>query len=48
MENKSSLFLKILDVIKELEGSLFIKVSLLLNKDQVEIELGALRDAWRV
>ena len=36
MENKSVLFLKILDIIKELEGPLLIKDSMLLNKDQVE------------
>jgi len=39
MKKKSSLFLKALDVIKELEGPLLIKESKLLNKDQVETKL---------
>ena len=36
MENKSVLFLKFIDMIKELEGPILIKDSMLLNKDQVE------------
>jgi hypothetical protein len=45
-ERKSALFLKNLDIIKELEGPLLIKDSMLLNKDQVEEELSVLRVAW--
>jgi hypothetical protein len=36
MENKSVLFLKFIDMIKELEGPILIKDSMLLNKNQVE------------
>jgi hypothetical protein len=46
MENKILLFLKVLDAIKEWEGLILIRKSMLLNKDQMEIELGALRAAW--
>jgi hypothetical protein len=33
MEKKSTLFLRVLDVVKEMEGPLLIKDSMLLNKD---------------
>jgi hypothetical protein len=45
-EKKNALFLKVLDIMKELEGLLLIKESMLLNKDQVEAELSVLRVAW--
>jgi hypothetical protein len=45
-EKKNALFLKVLDIMKELEGPLLIKESMLLNKDQVEAELSVLRVAW--
>jgi len=41
------LLLKFIDVIKKQEGPLLIRKSMLLNKDQVETELGALRDTLR-
>jgi hypothetical protein len=46
MEKKIIVFLKVLDIIKELEGPILIKYSMFLSKDQVEIELGVLRVAW--
>jgi hypothetical protein len=45
-KKKSALFLKDLDIIKELEGLLLIKESMLLNKDLVEVELSVLRVTW--
>jgi len=40
------LFLKVVDIVKELEGPPLIIDSMLLTRDQMEVELGILGDAW--
>jgi hypothetical protein len=45
-DSKQKIWLGIIIVIKEREGLILIRKSMLLNKDQMEIELGALRAAW--
>jgi hypothetical protein len=43
---KSTLFLKVVDIVKELEGPTLIRDSTLLTKDQMEAELSTLKVAW--
>jgi hypothetical protein len=43
---RSTLFLKVADIVKELKGPPLIRDSMLLTRDQMEVELGILRVAW--
>jgi hypothetical protein len=45
-ERRSSLFLWVMDIIKELKGPPLIRDSMLLTRDQMQDELGILRVAW--
>nr|KUM50079.1 hypothetical protein ABT39_MTgene3307 [Picea glauca]QHR88587.1 hypothetical protein Q903MT_gene2601 [Picea sitchensis] len=40
------IFLKVVNIIKELEGPSLIKDSMLLSRDQIEVEISNLRNSW--
>jgi hypothetical protein len=44
-ERRSSLFLRVTYIIKELEGPPLIRDSLLLTRDQMQVEIGILKVA---
>ena len=45
-DHKSVMFFKMSDVIKELEGPLLIKGSMLISPNELDNELSKLKDKW--